>query len=62
MAAHTVDAGAGRGRRGADKDLPVGRRVQAPSWAEEELAEVDCASGDVSADEVGVEFFEGGGI
>src|SRR6202035_2177800 len=46
---------------GADVDIANGSGVVAPGGAEEELAQVHGAAGNVAADEVGVHCFQCGG-
>src|ERR1700732_278308 len=61
VAAHAVDSGAGGRGGGAEINVAGGGGVMTPRRAEEKLAEIEGAAGDVAADEVGVHFFEGGG-
>src|SRR5216684_9208134 len=61
VAAHAVDSGAGRRGGRAEVNVAGGRGVMPPRRAEEKLAGVGGAAGNVAADEVGVHFFEGRG-
>src|SRR6266849_3218650 len=61
VAAHAVDSGAGRRGGRAEVNVAGGRGVMPPRRAEEKLAEVGGAAGNVAADEVGVHLFESGG-
>src|SRR5882762_4696019 len=59
VAAHAVDSAAWWCGRGTDVEVADGGGVVAPGGAEEELAEIYGAAGDVAADQVGVHFFQG---
>src|SRR5260370_37749665 len=61
VAAHAVDSGAGRRGGRAEVNVAGGRGVMPPCRAEEKLAEVGGAAGNVTANEVGVHLFESGG-
>ena len=61
VTAHAVDSASWRGGGGADVKITDWRGVVAAGGAEEKLAEIYGASGDVPADQVGVHFFESAG-
>ena len=59
VATHAVDASTRGSGRGTDVDVAGWRGVMAPSWTEEELAEIDGAAGDIASDQVRVHILEG---